>query len=132
MGPRSTSAPRAGLPVDALDANERTLAAGTIHFNIYNFDQDPRTLAVADSNGQQLSSASQSRRPARHSRDADGQPPARHLRPLPHPAAARRARDEDDDRRQVARARARVGRDPRARAAGLAPWRGAPPGLRRV
>jgi plastocyanin len=44
-------------PFYALDANERTLAAGTIHFNIYNFDQDPHTLAVADSNGTQLTSA---------------------------------------------------------------------------
>ncbi len=41
-------------PFYALDANERTLAAGTIHFNIYNFDQDPHTFAVADANGQQL------------------------------------------------------------------------------
>ena len=31
-------------PFYALDANERTLAAGTIHFNIYNYDQDPHTL----------------------------------------------------------------------------------------
>ena len=44
-------------PFYALDANERTLAAGTIHFNIYNFDQDPHTLAVADSNGTQLTGA---------------------------------------------------------------------------
>ena len=43
-------------PFYALDANEPTLAAGTIHFNIYNFDQDPHTFAVADANGQQLSS----------------------------------------------------------------------------
>ena len=43
-------------PFYALDANERTLAAGTIHFNIYNFDQDPHTFAVADANGQQLTS----------------------------------------------------------------------------
>ena len=44
-------------PFYALDANERTLAAGTIHFNIYNYDQDPHTLAVADANGTQLTSA---------------------------------------------------------------------------
>lgn len=43
-------------PFYALDANERTLAAGTIHFNIYNFDQDPHTLAVEDTNGTQLTS----------------------------------------------------------------------------
>jgi len=46
-------------PFYALDANEPTLAAGTIHFNIYNFDQDPHTFAVADANGQQLSSTVQ-------------------------------------------------------------------------
>ena len=44
-------------PLYALDANERTLAAGTIHFNIYNFDQDPHTFAVEDSNGAQLTSS---------------------------------------------------------------------------
>jgi plastocyanin len=43
-------------PFYALDANERTLAAGVIHFNIYNYDQDPHTFAVADANGQQVSS----------------------------------------------------------------------------
>lgn len=46
-------------PFYALDANETTLAAGTIHLNIYNFDQDPHTLAVADSNGQQVSDTAQ-------------------------------------------------------------------------
>ena len=46
-------------PFYALDANEPTLAAGTIHFNIYNYDQDPHTFAVADTNGQQLSSTAQ-------------------------------------------------------------------------
>jgi plastocyanin len=39
-----------------MGANERTLAAGTIHFNVYNFDQDPHTFAVEDSNGQQVGS----------------------------------------------------------------------------
>ena len=43
-------------PFYALDANEATLAAGSIRFNIYNYDQDPHTFAVADSNGQQISS----------------------------------------------------------------------------
>jgi plastocyanin len=38
-----------------MDANEHTLAAGTIRFNIYNYDQDPHTLAIADSSGQQIS-----------------------------------------------------------------------------
>jgi plastocyanin len=41
-------------PFYAMGANERTLAAGTIHFNVYNFDQDPHTFAVEDANGQQL------------------------------------------------------------------------------
>ena len=41
-------------PFYALNANERTLAAGNLHFNIYNFDQDPHTFAIADANGQQL------------------------------------------------------------------------------
>ena len=41
-------------PFYALTANEPTLAAGTIHFNVYNFDQDPHTIAVADASGQQL------------------------------------------------------------------------------
>ena len=42
-------------PLYAINAYQRTLAAGTIHFNIYNYDQDPHTLAIADSDGQQLS-----------------------------------------------------------------------------
>jgi plastocyanin len=42
-------------PFYAINAYQRTLAAGTIHFNIYNYDQDPHTLAIADSGGQQLS-----------------------------------------------------------------------------
>jgi hypothetical protein len=37
-----------------MDAYQRTLAAGTIHFNIYNYDQDPHTLAIADSDGHQI------------------------------------------------------------------------------
>jgi hypothetical protein len=41
-------------PFYAIDAYQRTLAAGTIHFNVYNYDQDPHTLAIADSDGQQL------------------------------------------------------------------------------
>jgi plastocyanin len=46
-------------PFYALNANERTLAAGSIRFNIYNFDQDPHTFAIADANGQQLTQAVQ-------------------------------------------------------------------------
>jgi hypothetical protein len=42
-------------PFYALDAYQRTLAAGTIHFNIYNYDQDPHTFAIDDAGGQQLS-----------------------------------------------------------------------------
>jgi hypothetical protein len=42
-------------PFYAMDAYQPTLAAGTIHFNVYNYDQDPHTLAIADSNGQQIS-----------------------------------------------------------------------------
>lgn len=42
-------------PFYAINAYQRTLAAGTIHFNIYNYDQDPHTLAIADAGGQQLS-----------------------------------------------------------------------------
>ena len=42
-------------PFYAINAYQRTLAAGAIHFNIYNYDQDPHTLAIADSGGQQLS-----------------------------------------------------------------------------
>ncbi len=44
-------------PFYALDANERTFAAGTIHFNVYNYDQDPHTFAVEDASGQQLTNA---------------------------------------------------------------------------
>jgi Copper binding proteins, plastocyanin/azurin family len=51
-------------PFYALDANERALAAGAVHFNIYNFDQDPHTFAVANANGQQLTTAVQD--PAGH------------------------------------------------------------------
>jgi uncharacterized cupredoxin-like copper-binding protein len=46
-------------PFYAIDAYQRTLAAGTIRFNVYNYDQDPHTLAVADSGGQQLTDAVQ-------------------------------------------------------------------------
>jgi plastocyanin len=46
-------------PFYAMGANERTLAAGTIHFNVYNFDQDPHTFAVEDSGGQQVGSTIQ-------------------------------------------------------------------------
>ena len=46
-------------PFYALDANERTLAAGAIRFNIYNYDQDPHTFAVENANGQQLTSTVQ-------------------------------------------------------------------------
>jgi uncharacterized cupredoxin-like copper-binding protein len=42
-------------PLYAIDAYQRTLAAGTIHFNIYNYDQDPHTLAIDDSGGQPIS-----------------------------------------------------------------------------
>ena len=42
-------------PFYAINAYQRTLAAGAIHFNIYNYDQDPHTLAIADSGGHQLS-----------------------------------------------------------------------------
>jgi len=44
-------------PFYAMNANERTLAAGTIRFNVYNFDQDPHTFAIADANGQQVGGA---------------------------------------------------------------------------
>jgi plastocyanin len=44
-------------PFYALDAGEHTLAAGSIHFNIYNYDQDPHTFAIADSNGNQITNA---------------------------------------------------------------------------
>jgi hypothetical protein len=42
-------------PFYALDAYQPTLAAGTVHFNIYNYDQDPHTFAIDDAAGQQLS-----------------------------------------------------------------------------
>ncbi len=41
-------------PLYALNAYQRTLAAGAIHFNIYNYDQDPHTFAIADSGGAQI------------------------------------------------------------------------------
>ena len=41
-------------PFYALNAYQSTLAAGSIHFNVYNYDQDPHTFAIADSGGQQL------------------------------------------------------------------------------
>lgn len=44
-------------PFYALHANETTLAAGTIRFNVYNFDQDPHTFAVQTADGQQLTTA---------------------------------------------------------------------------
>jgi plastocyanin len=44
-------------PFYALTANESTFAAGSIHFNVYNTDQDPHTFAVADANGNQLTDA---------------------------------------------------------------------------
>jgi len=46
-------------PFYALDAAESTLAAGSIHFNVYNYDQDPHTFAIEDANGHQLTSAVQ-------------------------------------------------------------------------
>ncbi|MGH2851286.1 MAG: plastocyanin/azurin family copper-binding protein [Solirubrobacteraceae bacterium] len=46
-------------PFYAMGANERTLAAGAIHFNVYNFDQDPHTFAVEDAGGQQVGSTVQ-------------------------------------------------------------------------
>jgi plastocyanin len=46
-------------PFYALNANERTLAAGNVRFNVYNFDQDPHTFAIADAGGQQLTGAVQ-------------------------------------------------------------------------
>ena len=39
-------------PFYSINAYQRTLAAGTIHFNVYNYDQDPHTLAIDDANGQ--------------------------------------------------------------------------------
>lgn len=44
-------------PLYALDANARTFAAGTVHFNVYNYDQDPHTLAVETTGGQQIGNA---------------------------------------------------------------------------
>jgi plastocyanin len=44
-------------PFYALTANEQTFAAGTIHFNVYNTDQDPHTFAIASADGQQLTNA---------------------------------------------------------------------------
>jgi len=46
-------------PFYAMHANEPTLAAGTVHFNVYNYDQDPHTFAIADTNGNQLSATIQ-------------------------------------------------------------------------
>jgi plastocyanin len=40
-----------------MEANEPTLAAGTLHFNVYNTDQDPHTFAIANADGQQVTSA---------------------------------------------------------------------------
>ena len=48
-----------GSPFYAMDANEQTLAAGSLHFNVYNYDQDPHTFAVADSTGHQISATVQ-------------------------------------------------------------------------
>jgi uncharacterized cupredoxin-like copper-binding protein len=44
-------------PLYSMEANEPTLAAGTLHFNIYNTDQDPHTFAIANAEGQQLTGA---------------------------------------------------------------------------
>jgi len=41
-------------PLYALNANAHTFAAGTVHFNVYNYDQDPHTLAIETSAGQQI------------------------------------------------------------------------------
>jgi plastocyanin len=46
-------------PFYALTAYEPTLAAGTIHFNVYNYDQDPHTFAIADSQSHQISATFQ-------------------------------------------------------------------------
>ncbi len=90
-------------PLYAIDAYQRTLAAGTIHLNIYNYDQDPHTLAIDDSGGQQVSEHGRGPRRAHgHAGEPDGHPPARHLCALVHAAPACRGGDEDDDRRQVA------------------------------
>ena len=42
-------------PVYALTPYEPTLAAGSIRFNIYNFDQDSHTFAVANAQGREIS-----------------------------------------------------------------------------
>jgi len=52
-------------PFYAMNAYEPTLAAGTVHFNVYNYDQDPHTFAIADVHGTQLSATFQV--PAGHS-----------------------------------------------------------------
>jgi uncharacterized cupredoxin-like copper-binding protein len=44
-------------PLYSMEANEATLAAGTLHFNIYNTDQDPHTFAIANADGQQVTGA---------------------------------------------------------------------------
>ena len=44
-------------PLYSMEANEPTLAAGTLHFNVYNTDQDPHTFAIANADGQQVTSA---------------------------------------------------------------------------
>ena len=41
-------------PFYSLDAYQPTLATGSVRFNIYNYDQDPHTFAIADSSGQQI------------------------------------------------------------------------------
>ena len=46
-------------PYYALTPYESTLAAGTIHFNVYNYDQDPHTFAIADAHGHQISATTQ-------------------------------------------------------------------------
>jgi plastocyanin len=42
-------------PYYALTPYASTLAAGTIHFNVYNYDQDPHTFAIANAQGHQIS-----------------------------------------------------------------------------
>jgi plastocyanin len=44
-------------PYYALTPYESTLAAGTIHFNVYNYDQDPHTFAIANAQGHQISAS---------------------------------------------------------------------------
>jgi uncharacterized cupredoxin-like copper-binding protein len=44
-------------PLYSMEANEPTLAAGTLHFNVYNTDQDPHTFAIANADGQQVTGA---------------------------------------------------------------------------